>query len=254
MSEKNKKINLSYEFFDQQTPPTLENYKQLISYRENGKLPADTNKQIENFKDKIIRLPLTLEFMWAQDNPSSEKKLIGYMMSKTTTLLNNHWLENLLKKRNSGTTAHEMSKIIKSNNQYDLNWDKLNRFSFEAEAYGTGVVSLVNIEVARSFSGFGLSAGLVKKMLARAYDNFNIQFAIAYSRAPQYDGSDLQEYVELQRDSDQCHPDWGIRFHQKAGGEVICGVENCAENDPQSNNNGSFVIYNLTKLRNRDKI
>ena len=91
-------------------------------------------------------------------------------------------------------------------------------------------------------------------MLVRAYDKFNIRYAIAYSRAPQYDGSDLQAYVELQRDSDQCHPDWGIRFHQKAGGEVICGVENCAENDPQSSNNGSFVIYNLTELRNTGKI
>ncbi len=254
MQAKTTRDKLSFEFFDRDKQPTQSNYQQLIRFREAGQLPDDADQQIKDFRDKVARLPLTLEYMWYQDSANDQKTLVGYMMSKYTELLDEEWLTELLAARMSGVTAHELAEKIKARPQYDLGWDKVNRFSWEPDAFGKGVLSLVNIEVARTSGGQGLSDELVTRMLARAYDKFNISYAIAYSRIPQYDRSDLQQYVERQRESDQFHPDWGIRFHQRAGGVLICGVENCAENDPDSDNKGSLVIYDLVELRKQSRI
>ena len=57
----------------------------------------------------------------------------------------------------------------------------------------------------------------------------------------------LQHYVCETRPQDGLHPDGEIRFHQRSGGRVVCGLRYCA-NDPASLNHGALIVYNLNEL------
>lgn len=53
----------------------------------------------------------------------------------------------------------------------------------------------------------------------------------------------LPGYIQLKR-PDGFHPDWGIRFHQQAGGKLICPIQDYA-NDPESAHQGALILYDL---------
>ncbi|MBU0761399.1 MAG: hypothetical protein KKD39_00090, partial [Candidatus Altiarchaeota archaeon] len=82
-------------------------------------------------------------------------------------------------------------------------------------------------------------------------------YAVAYSRTAELHkhaataeeaSMILPEYIKRRRD-DGLHPDWSIRFHQKAGGMMICGVPNADPHDLESMGHGAFFIYDMKKMQ-----
>jgi len=87
--------------------------------------------------------------------------------------------------------------------------------------------------------------GLVDKALSSAINDLRgdgADFAVAYARLPELESAannadnarrKLDEYVAM-RNPEGWSPDWGVRFHQRAGGTLICGIPDSAPDDARS--------------------
>ena len=86
-----------------------------------------------------------------------------------------------------------------------------------------------------------------------------LDYAVAYARMPRYvesvkerwrDRDTLEGYAKAV-DEKGFSPDWGLRFHQKAGGRSICAIPDCATDDIISGGHGALVVYDLTGANGR---
>lgn len=140
-----------------------------------------------------------------------------------------------------------------SHESWDLSGSFRYLFSlYESNRDRTGSVGMLMLaEVAPEVRRLGLSSVLLHEVL-RGYRERGTEFVIAFARCaqlrvwepdPARAAAKLQEYVAL-RDATGLHPDYGIRFHQKAGAIPICGIPNCAT-DPTAHNHMCLVVYRM---------
>ena len=97
--------------------------------------------------------------------------------------------------------------------------------------------------------------GLSKLLIQSALNNFHslgVSNVFAFARCAKFSEyepdrikalGNLQDYI-ARRDEEGWHPDYGIRFHQKAGAQIICGIPNCSL-DPESHNHMCLVVYTV---------
>jgi hypothetical protein len=98
--------------------------------------------------------------------------------------------------------------------------------------------------------------GLVDLLLKSALDDIKAlggTHAVAYARLPGLKDSAktpddakmvLDDYLQ-RRDANGFNPDWGVRFHQKAGGRLVCGIPDSAVDDKESLGQGALILYDL---------
>lgn len=87
--------------------------------------------------------------------------------------------------------------------------------------------------------------------LADDLDEDTIEFIVT---AAEVGGiTELQENVARTR-ADGLSAFRTLRFHERAGGQVICGLPQCAADDFESFFAGVLIIYDLKKLRSQGRI
>jgi hypothetical protein len=104
--------------------------------------------------------------------------------------------------------------------------------------------------------------GLVEKVLGETLCGLReegVKYAVAYARVPSLHKEahsrkialeKLDEYV-WRADERGLNQDVGIRFHQKAGGKLICAIPDCASDDTKSVGQGALILYDLNALKGR---
>lgn len=128
----------------------------------------------------------------------------------------------------------------------------------------------LDVEQTRHVITFARVDGLYRKYTRRSdWHKFNLfttlREAHILDRMPVED----QEFVvrtamsldhrQLQRDLEESREDGTsiyrtVRFHQNAGGQLICGVPHCARTDATSLFTGAMLLYDLEKLRLEGRI
>jgi hypothetical protein len=133
-------------------------------------------------------------------------------------------------------------------------WFEYTHYSLGHDAPGK-VTALLMVETADAFERCGFAQKLLGAMLKYARSSGS-DFAFGFARVPglrkKFPNAEdahahLQEYISEKRAADGLHPDHYIRFHQRAGGQLMCGIPFVAE-DHESHHCGALVVYDL---RNR---
>lgn len=200
--------------------------------------------------------------------------IVGYLCSKSTGAFQENLLESLVDLAGAGGRPATFYKhfiepdLPKSQKEgepiffWDLDGSPRFLFSYyENNRDPDGHVGILMVaEVDPAMRKVGVSGQVLRNVLERFRGegrNYVVTFARCAKLAewePDRTAATerLQEYVSL-RDEKGLHPDYGIRFHQKAGGQIICGIPNCAI-DQESHNHMCFVIYDLAALEAKNMI
>jgi len=234
---------------------------------------GDKQELLENI---ILRYKTGLQdgrhitIMTSAIDESEEGGILGYIYYKTTGEFHTDELNLMLHLARENIPPRIIYKNLihdeipsfqlKGNASEKISWDLSGslRYLFshyEADRDVEGTVGfLLLAEVDPGVRKHGLS----KQLIEAALDNFRslgVSHVVAFARCaqlaqyepdPQKATTRLQEYIKL-RDDRGMHPDYGIRFHQRAGAQIICGIPNSSP-DPESHNNMCLVIYSLAEL------
>jgi GNAT superfamily N-acetyltransferase len=207
-------------------------------------------------------------FTVAEATLGEQKSILAYLESKSTGEFREDFLETLHDLASARASPKRLFDLfvapdlpnfqLKGGNS--SNWDLEGSFRYlfslyEAEQDRPGQVGFLMLaEVDPSVRHLGLSKHLLTKVL-EAFRREGTKFVVTFARCAQLAEWEpdpliaeqrLQEYVALRNDAG-LHPDFGIRFHQKAGARVICGLPHCAR-DPEAHNHMCLMIYNLAEL------
>lgn len=232
-------------FCDLNKLPSPEQLHKLSQLRQG----SDFYETPEDLQLKIKHQPLNVNFYQRSDVDGSVQ-IGAYLLTRYTRMLSDDWMRCALGlSKNSHGSEYNYEKL---NLQFGsvYSWDEINPFHWNIEDFGKGVLSLVYIESMISFRGGNLSFHLIKASLERVYEKYGIRYAVAFGRLPEYDGRPLHDYIDNHVRDDGFHKDWGVRFHQKAGASLVCGIPCCAEGDVESRKNGTLMLYDIESLLN----
>ena len=205
------------------------------------------------------------------DAPPKEE-LAGYLFCRTTGALHDGFLSNLIERVRakdgsgaiySGTISplqpSEARPVLEGGrNSLTLVKEGDNRFQFayydQYTEQGKSAGYLLWIRVNPEHEHHGYAHALLNYGLRSFFDR-GLSYAFAIARMidlpnhhsdPFVAADQIHEYVDRQR-GDGLHPDPTIRFHQRAGGTLVCALPFAAQ-DPQSHFHGALVIYDLKEL------
>lgn len=181
-----------------------------------------------------------------------KNKVIGFLLSKPTGSIDDSFFKECIERKARSESPEQIYKeMIKE-------WSP--RFTFEhydggrdnSSATNAGFLLLVNVDPA--LRGIGLSEKLLKSTL-QYYFETGFKYAFGFGRlasiTAHYDDKfsaedGLQSYIQLQRE-DGFHPSHTVRFHQKAGAKIICGLP-FSSLDPESHNHSFLFLYDLREI------
>jgi len=196
-------------------------------------------------------------------------QVIGLQVHRKTTEFSAQKLRGVLTEREKGSTPQQVYLNHKS--ELPRTWDEI-RIQPETETRGADAAFLILIEIDPRLRGIKLNQILLSSM-ADFYRERGIHHLAAYVRMPQMkktmekelgltateklslrdqeaqegildkeSSKKLQAYVLRER-GDGMHPDYGIRFHQRMGGRIICGMPFAVMDDKDSCRHACLMVY-----------
>lgn len=183
------------------------------------------------------------------------KMINGVLRSRPTGALSEDFLVECLDRKRKKQAPEEIYKdMIGSALDPRFKFAYYNEHNYDADLLETAGF-LLYIQVRPALQGLRYSGRIIKEILRYYHFEKGFNYAFAFGRlanihrtylGPEASALDLQNYIQRQG-TDGLHPDHTIKFHQKAGGEVIVGLPfNCK--DDESHNHGVLIIYDLKQL------
>ncbi|MGH1372193.1 MAG: hypothetical protein ACRBBW_09175 [Cellvibrionaceae bacterium] len=234
-----------FSYHDAHQPPSEQQLKELVKYREGFVSQSEYDAWLLKLKNQ----PLCFSLCTSDDSPQGE--IAGYVSARFTLQLDDNWCEKTLAIKQQHRDSALCHRIISQTNSAAYSWDEINQTHWSSAALGQGVLSLVYIEVNDQFRGQGLSARLISHLLRQVHERYGLNYSVAYGRLTGFTGDALHDYIDRQVDSTGLHQDWGVRFHQQAGARLICGIEECAVGDVKSLGCGHLSLYDIKNILNR---